>query len=95
MLNNVPFLNVTEFLRAKMRAWTRLVSCSSDMIGISFDAQYSRRSQDDAEHVIFVLTRYWAQVDINRIQEDDMDRFVIQSPAAATAWKAIKRRYRQ
>ena len=55
----------------------------------------SRRSQDDAEHVIFVLTRFWAQVDINRIQEDDMDRFVTQLPAAAPAWKAIKRRYGQ
>ncbi|KAF8516794.1 hypothetical protein JB92DRAFT_2909217 [Gautieria morchelliformis] len=75
LMHSVPFLNVTEFLRAKMKAWI------------------SRGSQDDAEHVIFILTRFWGQVDINRIQEDDMDRFVAQFPAATPAWKSIKRRY--
>jgi len=76
-LHGVPFLNVTEFLRAKIKAWI------------------SRGSQEDAEHVIFVLARFWAQVDINRIQEDDMDRFVVRHPTAAPAWAAIKRRYGQ
>ncbi|KAF8588205.1 hypothetical protein K439DRAFT_1613776 [Ramaria rubella] len=75
LMHNVPFLNVTEFLRAKMKAWIR--------------------SQEDATQVIFVLTQFWAQVDINRIQEDDMDRFVAQYPVAAPAWTAIKRRYGQ
>ncbi|KIJ29285.1 hypothetical protein M422DRAFT_188713 [Sphaerobolus stellatus SS14] len=74
-VHNVPFLNVTEFVRAKMKAWV------------------SRRSQEDAEHVIFVMARFWAQVDINRIQEDDMDRFVAAYPAASAVWTAIKRRY--
>jgi len=74
-LHHVPFLNVTEFVRAKMKAWV------------------SRGSHVDAEHVIFVLTRFWAQVDINRVQEDDMDRFVAAYPVAAPAWTAIKRRY--
>jgi hypothetical protein len=55
----------------------------------------SRGSHDDAEHVIFILTRFWGQVDINRIQEDDMDRFVAQFPVATPAWKSIKRRYGQ
>ncbi|KAF8520935.1 hypothetical protein BU17DRAFT_46142 [Hysterangium stoloniferum] len=77
LLQSVPFLNITEFLRAKLKAWI------------------SRRSQEDAEHVIFVLTRFWTQVDINRIQEDDMDRFVARNPAAAPAWAAVKRRYGQ
>lgn len=55
----------------------------------------SRGSHEDAEHIIFALTRFWAHVDINRIQEDDMDRFVSRFPAAAPAWSAIKRRYGQ
>jgi len=75
LLHSVPFLNITEFLRAKLKAWI------------------SRRSQEDAEHVTFVLMRFWTQVDINRIQEDDMDRFASQYPAAIPAWAAVKRRY--
>lgn len=97
LVRAVPFLNVTEFLRAKMKAWIRwLYACPPPRSVLTPPPRMqSRRSQDDAEHVVFVLTRFWAQVDINRIQEDDMDRFVAHLPAAAPAWKAIKRRYGQ
>ncbi|GJJ10615.1 hypothetical protein Clacol_004842 [Clathrus columnatus] len=74
-IHHIPFLNITEFARAKLRAWT------------------SRGSQEDAEHLVYVLTRYWERVDINRIPEDDMDRFVSQWPTASSAWTAIKQRY--
>jgi hypothetical protein len=39
------------------------------------------------------MTRYWNSIDINRIPENDMDRFVEMVGAAAPGWAAIKRKY--
>jgi hypothetical protein len=39
------------------------------------------------------MTRYWNSIDINRIAEHDMDRFVEMVGAAAPGWAAIKRKY--
>lgn len=53
----------------------------------------SRRAEHDAEDIVYVVTRYWSRVDINRIPEQDMNEFVRRYPAAATAWSQIKRKY--
>jgi hypothetical protein len=58
----------------------------------------------DAHDIIFVLCRFWQNIDINRIPERDMDRFIKLSAAATLpsaagimeatqAWKAVKARY--
>jgi hypothetical protein len=39
------------------------------------------------------MSRYWNGIDINRIAEHDMDRFVEVVRAAAPGWAAIKRKY--
>jgi hypothetical protein len=54
----------------------------------------SRRSEGDAQDIIYVMTRYWNVIDINRINEQDMHLFVSQNPAVATAWIAVKKKYR-
>ncbi|KZS97318.1 hypothetical protein SISNIDRAFT_529784 [Sistotremastrum niveocremeum HHB9708] len=74
-IRGVPFLNITEFIRAKLRAWT------------------TRGLEQDAHDLLFMLTRYWTQVDINRIPDADMERFVSQHEEATTAWDAIKAQY--
>ncbi|KAH9974655.1 hypothetical protein BGW80DRAFT_1301910 [Lactifluus volemus] len=43
--------------------------------------------------IVFILCRYWNGIDINRIPEHDMDRFVEVVRAAAPGWAAIKRKY--
>lgn len=52
-----------------------------------------RQSDHDAQDIIWVLGRYWQSVDINRIPEQDMDRFVEQYADAAAAWAAIRARF--
>ncbi|KAF8734918.1 hypothetical protein RHS02_06550, partial [Rhizoctonia solani] len=74
-LQNLPFLSVTEFMRAKVRVWA------------------NRSNPDDAQDVIFILNRYWASIDLNRIPEADMDRLAMVYPAAEAPWNAIKERY--
>jgi hypothetical protein len=54
----------------------------------------SGRSERDARDIGYILTHYWDDIDINRIPENDMVQFVQQYPAAASAWSAIKRKYR-
>ncbi|KAB5591209.1 hypothetical protein CTheo_5354 [Ceratobasidium theobromae] len=54
-VQNLPFLSVTEFMRAKLRVWT------------------TRTADSDAKDILFILTRYWSSIDLNRIPEPDMD----------------------
>ncbi|EJD05507.1 uncharacterized protein FOMMEDRAFT_118610 [Fomitiporia mediterranea MF3/22] len=74
-IRGLPFLTVSEFLRAKINVWA--------LRGLDIDVQ----------DIIWVLAHYWQSVDINRIPEQDMERFVIQYPSAAVAWTAIKDRF--
>jgi hypothetical protein len=53
----------------------------------------SRSNAEDAQDVIFILNRYWASIDLNRIPEADMDRLAMAYPAAEAPWNAIKERY--
>ncbi|EIN09024.1 hypothetical protein PUNSTDRAFT_68258 [Punctularia strigosozonata HHB-11173 SS5] len=75
VVRGTPFLTVSEFLRAKLKAWSL------------------RRSEHDASDISFVLARYWNQVDLNRIPEQDMRDFIRVHKDAASAWAAIKRKY--
>lgn len=47
----------------------------------------------DAADIMFCLTRYWNSIDLNRVPDVDMDRFVASYPQAAQAWSALKERY--
>lgn len=75
-VHDIPFLSVSEFIRAKLNSW---------MI---------RTSECDAQDIMYLLSRYWNRVDINRISEQDMKQFVDRNPTAAPPWTAIKRKYR-
>ncbi|CAE6445258.1 unnamed protein product [Rhizoctonia solani] len=74
-LQNLPFLSVTEFMRAKVRVWA------------------ARNISEDAQDVLFILNRYWASIDLNRIPETEMDRLVMAYPEAEAPWNAVKERY--
>jgi len=74
-IRGIPFLNITEYSRAKLRAWV------------------TRATEQDAIDLVFVMNRYWHRVNINRIPEADMDRFVARYPAAAPAWQSLKDQY--
>ncbi|KIY47332.1 hypothetical protein FISHEDRAFT_45561 [Fistulina hepatica ATCC 64428] len=75
-IQTVPFLSITEFIRAKLKSWS------------------IRGSARDVGDILFVLTRYWNRVDINRIPENDMNHFVAANSAAASAWLAVIKMYR-
>lgn len=53
----------------------------------------SRGAERDAQDIVFIMCRYWNSIDVNRIPEHDMDRFVEVVGAAAPGWAAIKRKY--
>ncbi|KAI0062702.1 hypothetical protein BV25DRAFT_1915841 [Artomyces pyxidatus] len=74
-VSGVPFLTISEFVRAKLKTWV------------------IRGSERDAQDIAFVMTRYWNSIDINRVPEQDMDRFVESVEAAASGWTAVKRKY--
>ncbi|KAF5351039.1 hypothetical protein D9756_008317 [Leucocoprinus leucothites] len=74
-IQNIPFLNVSEFLRAKLNSW---------MI---------RGAERDAHDIVYILSRYWNRVDINRITEQDMNHFVSRNSTAGPAWSALRRKY--
>ncbi|KAG9080042.1 hypothetical protein FS749_008154 [Ceratobasidium sp. UAMH 11750] len=74
-VQHLPFLSVTEFMRAKLRHWA------------------DQNNDDHAQDVVFILTRYWGSIDLNRIPEADMDRLVAQYSHAAEHWAAVKQRY--
>jgi len=54
---------------------------------------YRRSQAHDAQDITWALARYWQHVDLNRIPESDMEKFIAQFPGAAQAWIAIKQRY--
>ncbi|KAJ7636877.1 hypothetical protein FB45DRAFT_450975 [Roridomyces roridus] len=52
------------------------------------------RGEDrDAQDIIYVLSRYWNRVDINRIPEQDMNHFVSRNASVGPAWAAVRRKY--
>ena len=100
-VHGLPFLTISEFLRAKIKAWStyvlRIVTafCPAEhvLIGTAFLFYDRRCLAHDAQDITWALTQYWQTVDINRIPEQDMERFVLQNPAALPAWTALKNRY--
>lgn len=92
VIAGIPTLTISEFLRAKLKAWSLYVPVRCT----KFRAKHysRRRNSRDAEDIAFTLSQYWNQVDINRIPEQDMDDFVAHCPAAAPAWTELKRKYR-
>lgn len=94
-LHGVPFLTVSEFIRAKLRSWAMYVAILVSWLHVRVltDQLHSRGSERDAQDISYVLTRYWNRVDANRIPEEDMNRFVARIPAAAPGWSAIKNKY--
>lgn len=54
----------------------------------------SRRLEHDANDIVFTLSQYWDQVDINRIPEQEMPEFVARYPAVGPAWSELKKKYR-
>jgi hypothetical protein len=102
-IRGIPFLNITEFTRAKLRSWMLCVyfppihiyiQCGWMSINLSQTHLIfpfnSGHSTQDAVDLIFVLTRFWHRININRIQESDMDRFVQHYPAATQSWESLK-----
>ncbi|KAJ3779014.1 hypothetical protein EV361DRAFT_284217 [Lentinula raphanica] len=74
-IQGIPFLAISEFVRAKLKSW---------MI---------RMSDRDAQDIIYVLSRYWNRVDINRIPEQDMNYFATRHTSSQPWWLALKRKY--
>ena len=95
IVQGLPFLSTSEFIRAKIRAWSLYVLRNLlSLCPCLIYAPARRRSSDnDAQDIIWALNRYWKSVDINRIPDQDMERFVLQYPAAGPAWTAIKSLY--
>jgi hypothetical protein len=98
IVSRVPFLTTSEFVRAKMNAWMMYVTCyapvpHAPLLTVTLMSSPSRGSERDAQDIVFIMTRYWNSIDINRIPEHDMDRFVEMVGAAAPGWAAIKRKY--
>ena len=93
-IRGIPFLNITEYSRAKLRAWVtyvpQILLRSTPHI---FFSSSSRANEQDAADLVFVMNRYWHRVNINRIPESDMDRFVTRYPAAAPSWQSLKDQY--
>ena len=50
-------------------------------------------TEQDTQDIEWVLIHYWQSVNINRIPEYEMERFVAQHPQVAPAWTAIKERF--
>ncbi|KAF9494807.1 hypothetical protein BDN71DRAFT_1392695, partial [Pleurotus eryngii] len=65
----------------------------SEFIRAKLKSWAIRGLQNDAQDIVYVLSRYWNRVDINRIPEQDMDTFAARNPDAAASWTALKRRY--
>jgi hypothetical protein len=78
-------------MRAKLRVWSKCVYFISAWPLLII---YCSRSIDgDAQDVLFILNRYWASIDLNRIPEADMERLVSVYPTAEAPWAAVKQRY--
>ncbi|KAF9078430.1 hypothetical protein BDP27DRAFT_1206655 [Rhodocollybia butyracea] len=77
-IQGIPFLNFSEFIRAKLKV--SQYRCSG-------------MSARDAQDISLILSRYWNRIDINRIPEQDMNHFVARNNASQPWWSAIKRKY--
>lgn len=66
---------------------------TSEFVRAKLNAWMIRGLERDAQDIVFIMSRYWNSIDINRIPEHDMDRFVEMVGAAAPGWAAIKRKY--
>ncbi|KAH9059551.1 hypothetical protein EDB87DRAFT_765179 [Lactarius vividus] len=66
---------------------------TSEFVRAKLNAWMIRGLERDAHDIVFVMSRYWNSIDINRIPEHDMDRFVGMVRAASPGWAAIKRKY--
>ena len=93
-IQNVPFLSISEFVRAKLKSWVMYAIFISDVC-YPFLTQRadSRGSERDAQDIIYMLSRYWNRIDINRITEQDMNIFVARNITAAPSWTALRRKY--
>lgn len=93
-MSGIPFLSISEFIRAKLKTWLMCVSrlLHHCLYSLSADS-CSRGSERDAQDIIFFVSRYWNSVDMNRIPEHDMNHFVEVYGAAASGWAALKRKY--
>ncbi|KZV73938.1 hypothetical protein PENSPDRAFT_674402 [Peniophora sp. CONT] len=65
----------------------------TEFVRAKLKAWMVRGTERDARDIVFVLNKYWNTLDINRIPENDMERFVEVVPVADQAWTALKRRY--
>ena len=95
-IQGIPFLSISEFVRAKLKTWITSVLLSfSFRVKSSYLLCNESRSQQeqDALDICFCMARYWNRIDINRIQEHDMREFVRYFPVAAPAWGALQRKY--
>ncbi|KAG0707881.1 hypothetical protein DFH29DRAFT_979538 [Suillus ampliporus] len=82
-LQGIPFLTLSEFVRAKLKAWSMQIQLTL----------HRRGSDRDAQDIIYALCRYWNRLDINRVPEQDMNHFVTCHRPAALSWAALKRKY--
>ena len=97
MVGRVPFLTVTEFIRAKVKAWSM---CVSPLHWNALPSAYRvpfvfgrRGLERDAQDVTYGMTRHWSRVDLNRIPEQEMNDFARRFPAVAPSWQELKRKY--
>jgi hypothetical protein len=52
-----------------------------------------RREDSDAHNILYIFSRFWDQVNINRIPEADMQDFVAAHRAAAAPWHSLCKKY--
>ena len=93
LVGRVPFLTVTEFIRAKIKAWSMYVLSIDHHIERCLTATRRRALERDAQDITFAMSRYWNRVDINQIPEQEMNDFASRFPAVAPSWQDLKRKY--
>jgi hypothetical protein len=93
-IHGIPFLTVSEFIRAKLKCWVMyaVILCFF-LPSLKTTIPCSRRQEGDAQDIVYALTRYWNRVDINRIPEQDMNLFAARYAGAAAAWVQVKKKY--
>lgn len=65
----------------------------SELIRAKLKSWSIRQDALDAEDIIYVMTRYWDRIDINRVPEQDMKDFARLNPTVAPAWLELRRKY--
>lgn len=93
-LAGLPVLTISEFLRAKLKAWVMYYSLLPPLrTHAETSTRNSRRADKDAEDIMYILARYWNRIDINRIPEQDMDEFVKHHKTVAAPWAELRKKY--